>query len=167
MGPYHAYQIPVFMMAGALDGFLLFNFRFSRNAPVRVFMGDSGSLFLGLFVVWLLLGNSQGLDRSFPPAVALWILTIPLFETVGVMMRRIARGRSPFSADRLHTHHLLMESGYSVIETVLILVLTSAVFALVGLSAWNAGVPESLLFYTFLGFFFGYLVLMEIKQHDT
>jgi undecaprenyl-phosphate alpha-N-acetylglucosaminyl 1-phosphatetransferase len=167
MGPSHPYQIAVFIVAGALGGFLLFNFRFSKDIPARVFMGDAGSLFMGLFVAWLLVGNSQGPDRSFPPVVALWILAIPLFDTVGVMLRRIARGRSPFSADRLHTHHLLMESGFGVIAAVLLLVLSSALFALIGLYAWNAGVSERLLFYIFLVLFFSYLALMEMNQHDS
>ena len=164
LGSHNAYQVPVFIMTGALGGFLLFNFRFLEAVPARVFMGDAGSLFLGLFVAWLLVGASQGPDRSFPPVVALWMLTIPLFDTVGVMLRRIARGRSPFSADQLHTHHLLMESGFSVIQAVSLLVSLSAGFALIGLYAWGAGVPERLLFYVFLGLFCAYLVLMEIKQ---
>ena len=167
IGPQNANQAPVFIMLGSLSGFLLFNFRFTEEAPARVFLGDAGSLFLGLFVAWLLVGNSQGANRSFPPVVALWMLAIPLFDTVGVMLRRIVRGRSPFLADRRHTHHLLMAYGLGVIKVVWLLILVSVVLALVGLYGWSAGVPENLLFYAFLGLFCCYLIFMEMNQHES
>lgn len=66
-------------------------------------MGDSGSVFLGTSFAWVLVFKTQGQRSAFPPVVALWILVIPLFDTVGVMLRRIVRRKLPFHADRTHT----------------------------------------------------------------
>jgi UDP-GlcNAc:undecaprenyl-phosphate GlcNAc-1-phosphate transferase len=99
---------------GATFGFLRFN-----THPARVFMGDSGSQFLGFSagVLAVLLARAQGAETS--PAVVLLALGIPIVDTVAVMTQRVVQGRSPFLADRSHLHHKLLEMGLTHREAVL------------------------------------------------
>jgi len=102
-------------MAGCLVAFLAFNFH-----PARIFMGDSGSLLLGLMnailvIKFISLADSKAVAFSLTSSVAIGfsILIVPLLDTLRVFSIRIARGRSPFSPDRNHIHHLLLDRGLS------------------------------------------------------
>lgn len=108
-----AYAMLAFALAGSLLAFLIFN-----HHPARIFMGDSGSLALGLFNAILVLkflhvadapGAAYHLEAAAPIAIAL--LGIPLVDTLRVFGIRIYQGRSPFSPDRNHIHHILLSRG--------------------------------------------------------
>ena len=97
--------------AGALMGFLVFNFN-----PARIFMGDGGSLLLGLIVYAMAIRVMQtpadvALDGLVQPVAAMCMLAYPLVDTLRVFTLRVLDGRSPFSPDRWHIHHKLMELG--------------------------------------------------------
>lgn len=147
-----------------IAAFLLFNIRYSRDKPARVFMGDSGSMLLGLVLAWYLIKHTQAPDQLFSPAVALWIVALSLFDAVGVLFRRVFQGKSPFGADRSHYHHYLLALGFSVNQTLLISLSVAAVLAVAGLAAYYAGAPDRLIFYGFLLLFLIYLVAMEATQ---
>ena len=96
-----------FALFGSLLGFLVFNF-----PPAKIFMGDSGSLFIGFTLASMpLLEMNGNTDMCFIIAVS--ILFIPVLDTLTSMLRRIRRGNSPFSPDREHIHHKLMDRGLS------------------------------------------------------
>ncbi len=105
-----------FALAGALLAFLVFNM-----APARIFMGDSGSLVLGfvLCVLAMKLANFEPLTihpsikKVSQPVIAMAILAYPLLDTLRVFVIRIAKGNSPFSADKNHIHHHILKKGYS------------------------------------------------------
>jgi UDP-GlcNAc:undecaprenyl-phosphate GlcNAc-1-phosphate transferase len=153
------------VVLGSISGFLVFNLRLFGNRPARVFMGDAGSMFLGVFLSWLLVRYSQNPTLYFPPVLALWILLVPLFDTVGVMLRRIFHGHSPFHADRWHTHHLLEKMGLSVNQTLTVIISISVISGVFGITGLRSGLTESTLFFLFLGLFVLYVVGMEIGQH--
>lgn len=107
------YSLMAFGMAGSLLAFLVFNF-----SPAKIFMGDSGSLLLGLVnavLVIKFIAVADAPDAVVPiastVAVAISILIVPLLDTLRVFSIRIAKGRSPFSPDRNHIHHLLLDKG--------------------------------------------------------
>ena len=107
------YSLLSFAMAGSLLAFLLFNFH-----PARIFMGDSGSLLLGLVNAMLVIkfiNVADSIAGKFPltssVALGFSILVLPLLDTLRVFSIRIAKGRSPFSPDRNHIHHLLLDRG--------------------------------------------------------
>ena len=100
---------------GALIAFLIYNY-----APAKIFMGDTGSLLLGLINSILVIkfisvagveGNTFSLHAS--PAIGFAILIVPLFDTLRVFSVRILNRKSPFSADRIHIHHYLLDLGFS------------------------------------------------------
>lgn len=107
------YSLMAFGMTGSLLAFLVFNFN-----PARIFMGDSGSLLVGLVnailvVKFIAVADAPGTLLPVESAVAVGfsILVVPLLDTLRVFSIRIAKGRSPFIPDRNHIHHLLLDRG--------------------------------------------------------
>lgn len=139
-------------LSGALLGFLCYNF--GKNA--QIFMGDTGALTLGLFLGWFCIAfietnrlNANHFKPSFAPVFAFAILIIPLFDTLRVFVIRIYHGKSPFSGDRNHLHHLLVDGGFSHIGACLILYCANLTF--VGLALLFKDVPQLFLLMGILG----------------
>jgi len=137
-------------LMGALSGFLIFNIRFPGRRNALVFLGDGGSLVLGFLMAWVMISGSQYPQRLFPPVCALWLLAVPLMDTVFVMLERIRAGKSPFSAGTDHLHHLFLRSGYSVNATLLCYLTTCAVLGGASLLMLYLGVSQVVMFALFL-----------------
>lgn len=108
-----AYALLAFSMAGSLVAFLIFN-----HHPAKIFMGDSGSLMIGLVnsilvIKFIAVADSPAVLIPVDSAVAVGvsILIVPLLDTLRVFAIRIVNGRSPFTPDRNHIHHLLLDRG--------------------------------------------------------
>lgn len=143
----------IFCMLGAVGGFLHFNLRRPGREHAAVFMGDAGSTILGFLFAYLFISLSQGESPAITPVTALWLFGVPLMDTIGVMARRIWLGRSPFSADRGHLHHLLLDAGFRVRHTVMIIAAIQLLLGTAGLVAYYFGVLEWVSFAAFLGLF--------------
>lgn len=143
-------------LLGGVLGFLWFNLRFGDQHRARVFMGDNGSMMLGLLLCWLLITITQGPNALVPPIVALWIFALPLVDTLSVMFRRIWLGKSPFSPDRNHLHHLLQRAGFRVENTVGIMGTLHVLLGATGIAGARAGVPEGVLAMGWLAVFLIY-----------
>jgi UDP-GlcNAc:undecaprenyl-phosphate GlcNAc-1-phosphate transferase len=102
-------------LAGVLFGFLRFN-----THPATIFMGDSGSQFLGFSAATLTISLTQSAP-TLSPVLPLILLGFPILDTLTVMVTRIAQGRSPFSADKNHFHHHLLAMGLHQSESVLVI----------------------------------------------
>lgn len=152
--------VPMFTMAAIL-AFLMFNFRTPWLQKAKVFMGNGGSMLLGIILAWLLIKFSQGNHAAFSPAVALWIFAIPLLDTVCIMLRRLKNGKSPFAADREHLHHLFLKLEFSVQQSVILVISITALFAVFGIAAQLYGVDDHWLFYAFLVVFTIYFFAMD------
>lgn len=100
-------------VAGGIVGFLWFN-----THPAVVFMGDTGSQFIGFVAVFLAIYLTQDVNKALNPALPLLLLGLPILDTLTVMVSRIRNGRSPFSPDKTHIHHRIMEYGFSHAEAV-------------------------------------------------
>jgi len=125
-----AYAVMAFALAGSLISFLIFNF-----SPAKIFMGDTGSLLVGLINSILVIKfiNIASLPTtSFPieaaPAIGFAILLIPLFDTLRVFTLRVIDRRSPFSPDRNHIHHFLLELGFSPKQITLLCVAVNLLY---------------------------------------
>lgn len=153
-GDFHLIMITI----AALLAFLSLNLRLGRQ-QARIFMGDAGSTMLGLLLAYLLIGHSQ-LTNGIPPVTALWFLALPLIDAVAVLIVRPIRGRSPFTADRTHYHHQLLDLGFGVNQAVLIAVGVQVCCVLFGVFAWQTGTEEYLQLMLFLVLFALYLLSM-------
>ncbi len=151
-GAYAQLQI-VLLLASCTAAFLLFNLRTPLRGRASVFLGDAGSMFLGLALTWLVISLSQGENRAMSPVTALWLVALPLIDTVSIMLRRILKGRSPFLPDREHFHHVLLLAGFSVSQSVVFMASVAAVYAAIGLAGLYLGVPELYMFILFMFLF--------------
>lgn len=100
-------------VSGAICGFLRYN-----THPASVFMGDTGSQFLGFVMGYMVVVLTQDVNPAASPVLLLLILGLPVLDTVTVMFQRMREGRSPFSPDRNHLHHKLLASGLRHYEAV-------------------------------------------------
>jgi UDP-GlcNAc:undecaprenyl-phosphate GlcNAc-1-phosphate transferase len=135
-------------LSGALIGFLLLNSRlFVKRA--WIFMGDAGSMWLGLMLGWFMAQMTKG-SVSAEPELVLWLFGIPLMDILVVMTRRMGRKRSPFDADRTHIHHVLEHTGLSVRLSVLIMALAQTMMVATAILFYVFGTPAWLVFWSFV-----------------
>ena len=113
---------------GSIIGFLRFN-----TYPARVFMGDTGSQFLGFITCALLIMLTQQVSTALNPTIPLLLLGLPVFDTLFVMTRRIYYGKSPFSPDKNHIHHQLLALNFDHFEAVIIIYIVQAAFVFSGI----------------------------------
>jgi UDP-N-acetylmuramyl pentapeptide phosphotransferase/UDP-N-acetylglucosamine-1-phosphate transferase len=142
-----AYALLAFSLAGSLGAFLIFNYH-----PAKIFMGDSGSLLIGLVnsilaIKFITVADSSAVAIPLESAVAIGIsiLLLPLLDTIRVFGLRILKGKSPFSPDRTHIHHLLLERGLNHRHITLLCLLLNMSF--IGFAYTGRGLgPTSVLF---------------------
>jgi UDP-GlcNAc:undecaprenyl-phosphate GlcNAc-1-phosphate transferase len=122
-------------LAGAILGFLRFNFN-----PATIFLGDSGSLFIGFVLSALALAGTQKAPTFVAVAIPVVSFGLPILETSLSIVRRLISGRPVFTADREHIHHKLLQMGFSHRQVVIVLYAVSAVFAMLSLFLlWPTG----------------------------
>jgi UDP-GlcNAc:undecaprenyl-phosphate GlcNAc-1-phosphate transferase len=136
--------------AGAIAGFLCFNARSPWRRRAAVFMGDTGSLLLGLLLGWIAVRLAMTDRPALAPITAVWILALPIADTVTLLVRRTLRGRNPFHADRHHLHHILLALGLSIGQATALLFALAVALGLGALAAEARGVPQHILFYAYL-----------------
>lgn len=126
----------------AVAAFLAFNWRMPGRAHARTFMGNSGSAFLGLLLAWSAIRLTHDSDPAVTPALAPWLVALPIMDCLALIVRRLGEGRSPFDADRCHFHHVLLDRGWRVPSVVLVATGVHLTLALIGLTLHAAGVPD-------------------------
>lgn len=137
------------ILVGAMVAFLCFNSRFFVDSA-RIFMGDSGSMFLGFTLCWFLIKLTQGDSPQLSAVAAGWIFGLPLADTISVMVKRLKERRSPFDAGRDHVHHMLLDSGFSENQTLLIMTIAHLLLVLTGLTLVFNATLEPLYFWGFV-----------------
>lgn len=149
--------ISAFTLVGSLIVFFIYNVFGGHR---KIFMGDSGSLFLGyltsLFVFEFCEMNAYPVKfhlteiyrMSAAPSVAICVLAVPLFDTMRVMLTRVKKGVSPFHPDKNHIHHLLLKTGLKHRQVTLVLLCVSLFFILLGIIGrnWSIGLLASVAF---------------------
>ena len=125
---------------GACLGFMPYN----RN-PAQMFMGDTGSTFLGYILATI---SIQGLFKYYAVisfAVPFLILGLPIFDTVFAILRRLARGQSPMMPDRGHVHHRLIDMGLNQKQAVAALYIISSILGLSAVVLTTSGEVKAML----------------------
>lgn len=141
------YAVMALSLAGSLSAFLIYNFH-----PAKIFMGDTGSLLIGLInsiLVIQFINSASSPTALFPvesaPAIGFAILIVPLFDTLRVVGLRLLSRRSPFWPDRNHIHHFLLDIGLSHKMIALSCVVTNILFILMAYFLRFAGTPVLML----------------------
>jgi colanic acid biosynthesis glycosyl transferase WcaI len=154
--------------ASSLIAFLGFNMRLPWRSRAVVFLGNSGSMLLGFVVTWFMVNLSQGQQAVMTPVTALWLVALPFYDMAAIILRRISKGQSPFLGDREHLHHVLLMAGFSVVQTVLILIGLASGLAIIGIAGFHWGVPQDLMFTAFLAlfalYFYAYMRAWKLRR---
>ncbi len=135
------------LAAAALLPYIDRNISDSR-AKNKVFMGDAGSMALGLIVVFVVIKGATT-EAAYQPVIALFLVAIPIFDMLRVFSSRLRRGVSPFHAEANHMHHVLWHTGKE--NTVRLIVASTALVAAAGTLLAGLGAAESTCFAAFLG----------------
>ena len=138
------------VVVGAIAGFLVFNLGIIGKKR-WVFLGDHGSNLLGFLTAISMITASQELRFDFSPVTALWLIAIPFLDCIGLILKRILRGVGPFTADRDHLHHKLMDKGCSA-NTTLVIILCMSIFASLLGVVLQAMYNDVISFYCFMVF---------------
>lgn len=160
------YNIAILMaaLAGACIGFMPYNL-----SPAKIFMGDTGSTFLGFILACV---SIQGLFKFYALvsfAVPFLILGLPLFDTVFAIGRRIIKGQNPMKADRGHVHHRLIDMGFNQKETVTILYVMSGLLGLAAVVLATTGELRALMLIlsVVLALILGGKIFVEARKHKN
>ena len=122
------------VLTGALAGFLRYNFN-----PASIFLGDSGSLFVGFSLAALSILGSQKASTAVAVAIPILAFALPVVDTGVAIARRFVSGRPIFQGDREHIHHMLLQRGWSQRRVALVLYGVSAAFGLLAMLFVNNG----------------------------
>ncbi len=159
-----------FVFPASLFAFLIYNY-----SPAKIFMGDTGSMLVGLinailaihFIGTASTSNILALEnlRLSPPAMAFGILAVPLFDTLRVFGIRILHGHSPFFPDRRHLHHLLLDRGFNHKQILFTLVSVAAVFVVITYFVLPLGCTFAIAIQGAIFFSGVFLLIKLVKAH--
>ncbi len=151
-------DIFIIFLLGALFGFLIANLNLLPNT--KVFLGDAGSMMLGFFIAWMLISYTQTPNKhSLPPSLALWVVYVPVADTLALSVRRILLGRSPFRPDRKHLHHICMRLGLSPMHSLSIICALSIISYLIGILTYTlfGEIASIILFFMMIGLYYKFI----------
>jgi UDP-N-acetylmuramyl pentapeptide phosphotransferase/UDP-N-acetylglucosamine-1-phosphate transferase len=159
-----SYALLSFAFTGALCAFLVYNYH-----PAKIFMGDSGSLLLGLvnaILVIKFITVADSVNGSFPitssVAIGFSILLVPLLDTLRVFSLRIRKGRSPFSPDRNHIHHLLLDRGFNHSQVTQICLLINVSF--IALAYVGRSMGSTILLCSMVSASYALVTLLQVRR---
>jgi UDP-GlcNAc:undecaprenyl-phosphate GlcNAc-1-phosphate transferase len=153
------------VLATATVPYLMYNLgffeKYFKKESQKIFMGDAGSMFVCLSVIWLLTMCTQGEQASFHPVTALWICANPLMDMLAIVVRRYKNGKSPFKPDRDHLHHILQRAGLSSRQTLVAISMAAAVMSLFGLAGEYFSIPDVVMLTGFIVTFACYILAIR------
>ena len=151
---------PMIVIA-AIVPFLAFNLSWKGFKGNKIFMGDSGSMFVGLTIVWLLVEYTQGAEAAMRPVTAVWIIGLPLMDMAAIMFRRARKGQSVLKPDKQHLHNIFIRAGFSPRRALAAILLMGCFYAAIGIAGEIYHVSESFMFWAFLTTLIIYSVALQ------
>ena len=141
---------PIMILMACVLGFLFYNKRAPWRSKASVFLGDAGSMCLGLMVGWFAIHLASPDARVIEPMAVAWVLALPIWDECAQFYRRVREGRHPFSPDRGHFHHHFITAGLSAGRSVLIVWLVVFISGAIGVLGLRVGVPLPVLTITWI-----------------
>jgi len=167
----HQYELAAvsFAMTGAICGFLRYNI-----TPAKIFMGDTGSLLIGLISAVMALkfmevsktANGSSHQILSVPALTFAILIGPIFDTIRIFIVRIANGVSPFLADRNHVHHRMLRLGFNHLQTTIILISINIASIALVLLLRNYGDSVLIILIVLVSLVFNWMITFFIRSKE-
>jgi UDP-GlcNAc:undecaprenyl-phosphate GlcNAc-1-phosphate transferase len=149
------------MVIAAIVPFMAFNLSWRGFKGNKIFLGDSGSMFVGLTIVWLLVDFTQGAEAAMRPVAAIWIIGLPLMDMAAIMFRRAKKGKSVLKPDRHHLHNIFMRAGFSSRRSLVAILLLGCGYALIGIIGELYNIPEYMMFWGFLASLIVYTLVLQ------
>lgn len=145
--------ILVSALFGGILGFLPYNFN-----PAKIFMGDTGSNFLGFALSVISIHGTMKQYTAIAVIIPILVLGIPIFDTSFAILRRLLNGKPPWEADRGHLHHRLIDAGYSQKQSVLLLYTLSILLGVTALTVTNSSYLKLFVIIAILSVFFIFII---------
>ncbi len=133
------------LLIACIAGFLVFNMRNPWRRKASLFLGDAGSMSLGLTIAWFAVLLARSEVAPIEPIAVAWIIGFPIFDTCAQFYRRIRAGLDPFAPDRGHFHHHFIEAGVPVRYAAIIIIAIVFVMGGIGYGGIAMGVPPFVL----------------------
>ncbi len=131
----------ILIVLGGIAGFMLYNMRAPWRAKASVFLGDAGSLSLGLIIAWYAIHLSAEDARMIEPIAVAWVIALPIWDECAQFYRRVREGRHPFSPDRGHFHHHFIQAGFTPGKAVSMILGIIGLTGFVGIVGIKMGAP--------------------------
>lgn len=151
--------LEISVLLGALAGFLVYNMRHPFRKKASIFLGDAGSMSLGLTIAWFSISLAKEPDPVLEPISVAWILALPIMDTCAQFFRRMRAGRHPFSPDRGHFHHHFIDAGLPVGRATILILTLGLVLGGVGYGGSALGVPQIILTVSWIALLFVHMAL--------
>jgi UDP-GlcNAc:undecaprenyl-phosphate GlcNAc-1-phosphate transferase len=135
------FSADLLIILGVLTAFLYYNMRSPFRERAVIFLGDAGTLPLGLAMAWYAISAANNPFIDLEPISVAWILALPIMDECAQFYRRVRDGRHPFSPDRGHFHHHFMDAGFRVRYATLCILGGSLFLAVMGYVLVQIGIP--------------------------
>lgn len=133
------------LLIACIAGFLVFNMRNPLRRKACLFLGDAGSMSLGLAIAWFAVLLARSPSTPLEPIAVAWIIGFPIFDTCAQFYRRVREGKHPFAPDRGHFHHHFIDAGVPVARATPIIMAIVFVMGLIGFGGIAIGLPPVIL----------------------
>ncbi len=157
---YGVVMVPLMILIGCLVGFLFYNARHPLRKQASIFLGDAGSMSLGLCIAWFAINLTQGADPALSPISVAWIIALPIIDAFGLLVARLKDGKHPFEPDRRHFHHHFLEAGFTPAQATPLILLWGFVLGAFGYVGALYDVAEPLLGWTWIILWLGHAYLV-------
>ena len=135
------YAASIMILMAGLGGFLFYNMRSPFRKRAVIFMGDAGSMSLGLMIGWYAIHLSPQEARIIEPMSVAWVLALPIWDECAQFYRRVSEGRHPFSPDRGHFHHHFVRAEIPIGRAVVMILTLVFLMGAFGVIGYRLGVP--------------------------
>lgn len=149
--------LAISILAACVAGFLYYNMRHPWRKKASVFLGDAGSMSLGLALAWFCIHLGQEPHKVLEPVSVAWIIALPVMDACGQFFRRMKEGRHPFSPDRGHFHHHFVDAGIPVEVATPIILMIGFLFGAFGYAGLQIGIHPMVLS-------FGWVALLALHM---
>lgn len=149
-----------FLISLVIFIFLLFNLGLFKR-EWKIFLGDSGALWLGFLIAWILVYLASKERSLIEPVSAIWIILLPLIDALSTFIGRLKKGKPIFYGDRAHIHHVLLDVGLKKWKVLVIILIISLISCSMVVLASLYEVKEFYLFYGFLTIWLFYYLLLK------
>lgn len=155
----YAPVLPIGILLGAIGGFLYYNMRHPLRKKAGVFLGDAGSMCLGLILAWYSIGLARGPEPIVVPISVAWIVALPVIDACGQFVRRAWQRKHPFTPDRGHFHHHFVHAGIPMGQSTVMILAWGFALGAIGYFGVLMGVPSAILTLGWVALLFSHVAM--------